>query len=227
MTAERAPLIDEQLLSIITSSRPRAGRDRSPAGDRRLAGLVAGIVTFVLVDPLTHLLVAARDGDRDALGELVGRTQPDVWRFCASIVGVDGADDAAQETYLRAWRSARGFREEASAKTWLLAIARRVCWDQAKKRGTQATRLAAAAPILARASVVDHGEHLALEDLVARLQPERRSAFFLTQVLGLSYQEAAEVCDCPVGTIRSRLARARADLIDAVADNDLGEAHPG
>ncbi|MGH9034928.1 MAG: sigma factor-like helix-turn-helix DNA-binding protein, partial [Acidimicrobiia bacterium] len=49
--------------------------------------------------------------------------------------------------------------------------------------------------------------------LLAGLDPDRRQAFVLTQVLGLSYGETAAVCDCPVGTIRSRVARARADLI--------------
>lgn len=179
------------------------------------------------VDPLTHLLVAARDGDREALGDLVARTQPDVWRFCASIVGADGADDASQETYLRAWRSARGFRAEASARTWILAIARRVCWDQAKKQRTHTARVVAAGPVLAPETVSDPGENVALEDLVARLAPERRSVFYLTQVLGLSYQEAAEVCDCPVGTIRSRLARARGELIGGVSAAELRQAGPG
>jgi RNA polymerase sigma-70 factor (ECF subfamily) len=52
--------------------------------------------------------------------------------------------------------------------------------------------------------------------LIAGLEPERREAFVLTQVVGLSYAEAADVCSCPVGTIRSRVARARADLVDAL-----------
>ena len=54
-----------------------------------------------------------------------------------------------------------------------------------------------------------------LADGLARLAPERRDAFVLTAMAGLSYVEAAKMCGCPVGTIRSRVARARADLIDA------------
>lgn len=179
-----------------------------------LAAAAEATVPLASVDPLTHLLVAARDGDRDALGELVARTQPDVWRFCASVLTRDQADDATQETYLRAWRSASTFRAESSAITWLLAIARRVCWDLARRHRSGDSRLAAAAPVLGPGVTADPGDSVVLEDLVARLSPDRRSAFFLTQVLGLSYQEAAVVCDCPVGTIRSRLARARGDLID-------------
>jgi len=59
--------------------------------------------------------------------------------------------------------------------------------------------------------------------LVAALDPDRRDALLLTQVLGLSYAEAAEVCGCPVGTIRSRVARARDDLIaDTRRDHRTG-----
>jgi RNA polymerase sigma-70 factor (ECF subfamily) len=55
-----------------------------------------------------------------------------------------------------------------------------------------------------------------LDALIAALQPERREAFVLTQLLGMSYDEAADVVGCPIGTIRSRVARARADLIALV-----------
>ena len=57
----------------------------------------------------------------------------------------------------------------------------------------------------------------AVADLLARLDADRREAFVLTQLLGLPYAEAAEVAGCPVGTIRSRVARARADLVDSLA----------
>jgi RNA polymerase sigma-70 factor (ECF subfamily) len=57
-----------------------------------------------------------------------------------------------------------------------------------------------------------------LDDVLARLDDDRRSAFVLTQVLGLQYDEAAEVLDCPVGTIRSRVARARGDLVAMLGD---------
>jgi RNA polymerase sigma-70 factor (ECF subfamily) len=62
----------------------------------------------------------------------------------------------------------------------------------------------------------DPAGSVAMRALVAALEPDRREAFVLTQVVGLSYAEAADVCSCPVGTIRSRVARARADLVDAL-----------
>jgi RNA polymerase sigma-70 factor (ECF subfamily) len=86
------------------------------------------------VDDLTPLLIETARGDRRALHELVEASQSDVWRFCASLVGWSRADDAAQETFVRAWRSAGTFRGDASARTWLLAIARRVCYDQFRRQ---------------------------------------------------------------------------------------------
>jgi len=65
----------------------------------------------------------------------------------------------------------------------------------------------------------DPADAVLLIQLLTGLDPQRRAAFVLTQLLGLSYAEAAEVCGCPVGTIRSRVARARADLIDQVRDD--------
>ena len=60
----------------------------------------------------------------------------------------------------------------------------------------------------------------ALHQFVDGLTDDRREAFVLTQVVGLSYEEAAEVVGCPIGTIRSRVARARIDLLDALREAD-------
>jgi RNA polymerase sigma-70 factor, ECF subfamily len=167
------------------------------------------------VDELTRLLVAGRDGDRLALGAAIRRSQPEVWRLAAHLVGRAEADDVTQEVFLRAYRALPDFRVEASARTWLLAIARRTCAD-AVRRARRHRRLheritgRRAGDETVRA---DDGS-ICLDDLVARLDDDRRSAFVLTQMLGCSYHEAAEVCDAPVGTIRSRVARARAELLE-------------
>ena len=178
------------------------------------------------MDPLSRLALAARDGDRVALAAFVERSQADVWRFCAHQLGREHADDATQETFLRAIGALRSFRGEASARTWLLSIARRVCADVIRRtvrrrnlfrRVTRAARRTAALPARAEAD---------LDDLLAGLHPDRRQAFVLTQVLGLSYEEAAEVCACPVGTIRSRVARARGDLVGWLDDGGRGRRRP-
>jgi RNA polymerase sigma-70 factor (ECF subfamily) len=161
------------------------------------------------VDDLTPLLVAAARGDRKALDELIARSQAEVWRFCASLLDASQADDATQETYLRVWRSAKTFKAESSARTWLFAIARRVCYDQLRRRRRRPE------PVPPReVAVADSTGAFDLRELIGRLEPDRRAAFVLTQLHGLTYQEAADVCGCPVGTIRSRVARARADLLE-------------
>jgi RNA polymerase sigma-70 factor (ECF subfamily) len=83
-----------------------------------------------------------------------------------------------------------------------------------------------ATPLAARAGE-DPASSVAMRALVAALEPERREAFVLTQIVGLSYAEAADVCSCPVGTIRSRVARARADLVSALGGQSAAGAGTG
>ena len=172
---------------------------------------------------LTAVLLRARDGDRAAETALIRRTMPDVWRFCAHLVGDGHADDAVQATYVRALRSMRTFRGDSSAKTWLLGVARNTCLDELRSRGRRqriVERIEAQPQEDAQhdRDVVDRS-HLATS--VRELQLDRREAFVLTQVLGYSYEEAAAVLHCPVGTIRSRVARARQDLAVSVGAGDL------
>jgi RNA polymerase sigma-70 factor (ECF subfamily) len=167
------------------------------------------------VDELTSLARAAGRGDRDALARLVRQTQGDVWRFCAHLVDPAAADDLVQETYLRAIPALRRFRGDSPVRTWLLAIARRVCAAEigARSRDRQlAIRLALAPTAGLGQAPPEPGAQTAVDLLLAALDPDRRAAFVLTQLLGCSYAEAAAVCGCPVGTIRSRVARAREDL---------------
>ena len=173
------------------------------------------------MDALTELLLAARDGDRLAFGAFVRRTQAEVWGMASHLVDRAVADDVAQDVYLRAWRALPRYRADAPARLWLLAIARRTCADAVRGR-VRRRRLDARAALATRPAevVADASGAAELAEAVAGLSPDRRSAFVLTQVLGLAYEEAATVCDCPIGTIRSRVARARADLVAALATAD-------
>lgn len=166
------------------------------------------------MDHLTRALLDARAGDRLAWGTVVRTSQADVWRLCAVLGSRADADDLTQETYVRAVRSLPSYRGDASGRTWLLAIARRVCADavRAQVRRRRRDRSAPDPP----ASVEDPAGAVALEALLAGLDDDQRAAFVLTQVHGCSYAEAAEICGVPVGTIRSRVARARESLVTAV-----------
>lgn len=173
------------------------------------------------MDETTRLLLAAQDGDRFCLAAWIRRTQPEVWRLCSHLVDLQAADDLTQETYLRAWRALPAFRGQSSARTWLLAIARRACADALRVRTRQRRLAERLAPPQAQP---DPAEELALQALLKSLDPDRREAFVLTQLLGLTYDEAAQVCGCPVGTIRSRVARARTKLITSLQTAESQDA---
>ena len=160
------------------------------------------------MDRLTERWIAARDGDRLALSEAIRGSQAEVWRFVAHLVGRDHADDVAQDTYLRAWRALPAFRGDSSARTWLLAIARRAAADAIRREQRRRRRDRAAADLVV-STVSDPAAHHATDALVAALGRDQREAFVLTQVLGLAYDEAAAVCDVPIGTIRSGRTRSR------------------
>ena len=152
---------------------------------------------------------------RDAFLVDAGRHRRELLAHCYRMTGsLHDAEDLVQETYLRALGSIDRYRGDAPVRTWLLAIGRHVCADHVRRRQRQrriVERIVATTP-------ADPGEPgpSPIDDLLDGLDANRREAFVLTQMLGLTYDEAAEVIGCPVGTIRSRVARARADLMDAV-----------
>ncbi len=174
-------------------------------------------------DHVTQLAMAAGRGDRAALTEFIRATQRDVWRMVAYLDGPGSADDLTQETFLRAIGSLPRFSGRSTARTWLLSIARRVVVDQIRYN-TRRPRTAYVADFDDAVGAGHRGSRI--EDMVEirvlldGLQVNRREALVLTQLLGLSYAEAAEVCGCPVGTVRSRVARARDDLLRAAAEDD-------
>ena len=161
-------------------------------------------------DEITALALRARRGDAAAAAAFVRATQADVWRLCAALGSPQQDDDLTQDTYARAFGSLHRFLGRSSARTWLLSIARRACAD-AVRSAVRERRLPADSRVEA-----DPSGGVAIRLLVSALEPDRREAFVLTQVLGLSYAEAADVLSCPIGTIRSRVARARTELMDGL-----------
>jgi RNA polymerase sigma-70 factor (ECF subfamily) len=164
-------------------------------------------------DPLRHLLDAAVEGDDVALAELVRRTQPTVWRLCTALGSAGEESDLVQDTYLRALKALPAYRGEAPVQAWLLSIARRVCADHVRRRQRQRRLI----DKLSRHTTSDSNAPTdSIDDLLASLDADRREAFVLTQFVGLGYEEAAVVLGCPIGTVRSRVSRARAHLLAAV-----------
>jgi RNA polymerase sigma-70 factor, ECF subfamily len=175
---------------------------------------VAGVSARAPDDEITRWALAAKAGDHAAAESFVRATQRDVQRMLAHLSGPAEADDLTQETFLRAMRSLPGFAGRSSARTWLLSIARRVAVDHVRS-AVRRPRTTALEDWNGQGGRFEDG--VLLRHLVEALPADRREAFVATQVLGLSYAEAAEVCDCPIGTIRSRVARAREDLTAALS----------
>ena len=175
---------------------------------------------------ITALALTAARGDQAALERWVRATQADVWRFLAHRTSPAEADDLTQETYLRAFGSLRRFAGRSSSRTWLLSIARRVVVDQVRSASVRPKISGTADWQRAAEDQTARGRAAGFEDLVelgvllAGLDEDRREAIVLTQFLGLSYAEAAEVCGCPVGTVRSRVSRAREDLLRAQGETN-------
>jgi len=167
-------------------------------------------------DPLARYAAAAAEGDGRAVAELVRLTQPAVWQLCTALGSPGETEDLVQETYLRALKAIGHFRGEAPVRLWLLSIARRTCADHVRRRQRRRRLMQRltneAAPLPTAIEMRYDHDH----ELIDTLGPDRRDAFVLTQLVGLSYDEAALVARCPIGTIRSRVARARDDLQAAV-----------
>jgi RNA polymerase sigma-70 factor, ECF subfamily len=167
-------------------------------------------------DEATHWALLARTGDPVATAALVRATQAEVWRFCASLVDSASADDLTQETYLRAFRALPAFEGRSSARTWLFGIARRTCADHVRASVRRRALLRAVGDTGSEVAE-DPASSVGAAELLRRLRPGHREAFVLTQILGLSYAEAADSLGVPIGTIRSRVARARLELISVVS----------
>jgi RNA polymerase sigma-70 factor (ECF subfamily) len=184
---------------------------------------------------ITEWALAARGGDGEAFERFVRATRIDVWRFVAHLCAdAQGAEDLAQETYLRTLTALPRFEGRSCARTWLLSIARRVVADRyraaaARPRLTDGPNWHAEAERSQPGGLPGFEEGVALLDLLSSLDAPRRQAFVLTQVLGLPYAVAADAVGCPIGTIRSRVARARAvmtSLLHAAEDTSQAGGEP-
>ncbi|MEU8825994.1 sigma-70 family RNA polymerase sigma factor [Streptomyces sp. NPDC048636] len=172
---------------------------------------------------VTAWALAARDGDPDAVERFVRATRRDVRRFVLHLSSdPHAADDLTQETYLRALTGLPTFAGRSSARTWLLSIARRVVIDRYRRAAARPRLLDTDdwQEVAERAQPVGlpgFDEGVALLDLLEELAPARREMFLLTQLLGLPYADAAEATGCPIGTVRSRVARAREEMTALLA----------
>ena len=168
----------------------------------------------------TTLAGRAASGDEAAFELIVRRHADRVWRLARSVLSDDfAAEDAVQETFLKAHRSLGAFRGDAALSTWLLSICHRTCLDRVRRREAEVVPIERLRD--RRSTDTQPDLSVAIEQALPTLSNEERRAFQLVDVLGFSRAEAADIEQVPASTLRSRLARARERLVNALQDDDM------
>lgn len=173
-------------------------------------------------EPDPRTIRAAAGGDEVAFTALVRDAQPHVWRFLRHLLGdPDRAADVTQETFIRVHRSLAGFRFESRFTTWLFRIARNAAVDEQRREARRPWSLGEDPP---PTSGGDGSLGTELRAALASLEADLRDPFVLVEVFGMRYREAAEVLAWPLGTVKSRVHRARLELVRWF---DAGELRAG
>ena len=171
---------------------------------------------------------AALTGDREAFGQLVERYQSPVKRLLFNLTGGDAelSKDLAQDTFVKAWLGIGSFRAAAGFSTWLYRIAYNVFVDSSRRRkivfervpATVSSVTAAAASHLA-VPPAENDPGIDLMEALSVLGEEERAAVLLFYVEDMTIVKMAKVMGCPVGTIKSRIWRARKKLSQYFSDS--------
>ena len=175
-----------------------------------------------MADDEIALIDRSRTGDTRAFDLLVDAYQDRIYHLVYRITGNQSdAQDAAQEAFVKAYRSLGSFRSQAAFSTWLHRIAVNAAMDIVRRRRPRvADPLEAAVP--AADPLADGAERVEIRQrihrAIAALPVEQRMVVILRDVQGWTYEEIAGVVQAPIGTVRSRLARGREALRMALAD---------
>lgn len=180
----------------------------------------AALPGALVEDPLAPLIQRILGGEMDAFEDLVAHTEARILALAWRMLGDRHlAEDAAQETYLRVFRSLHRFRADERFEGWLVGIAVNVCRDLARKRGPQpwpldAMDLLASDPATmdAEESTLWHQRRALVQQALERLPEAERAALVLRDLEGLSSEEAARILGVRPVTIRSQAASARAKV---------------
>ncbi len=179
-----------------------------------------------MINPEPEWLTAAQHGNSDAFCNLVEAFQRPVYNLCYRMLGdPDEAEDAAQETFLRAYNGIKRYDSQRPFSTWLLSIAAHYCIDQIRRR--RFTTLSFdQMPYLdppdltpgPEASTVAGETQRRVQTLLASLNPQDRAAVVMLYWYDFSYEEIAAALGLTVSAVKSRLHRARHELADLWAD---------
>jgi RNA polymerase sigma-70 factor (ECF subfamily) len=175
-------------------------------------------------EPHPQVVAKARRGDPVAFESLVRSFQGDVWRLWFHLLGNSAmADDVTQDAFVRAFRFLHRYRGDSKFSTWLFSIARNCALDEVRRnqRRRKVTDIIEAQP--ERAPVrTELG--IEVREAVTSLPLQLREPLVMIDILGLSYAEVAETMGIPVGTVKSRVHRAR-DTVARVLTDEIQEGN--
>ena len=148
--------------------------------------------------------------------ELLGSI-PNLRAFAVSLAGSsERADDLVQETLMKAWAKFDTFQEGTNLRAWLFTILRNEFYSQVRKRGREVEDAEGtyAARLASQPAQTGHMDLSDFRTALNKLPADQREALILVGASGFSYEEAADICECAVGTIKSRVSRARTRLAE-------------
>lgn len=183
------------------------------------------------------LLQQAQEGDRRAFEGLIGLHSPKVYNLALGYTGRHhDAEEIAQTVFVKVWKALPQFRGASAFSTWLYRLTLNACTDhyrrERKRRGDLSLDDPDLAPIRDAAPspeeiVIQREEEAILRKALAELPEQHRVILILREMDGLDYQEIAQVLELQVGTVKSRLARARRALREKLlAEGNLLDAPP-
>ena len=176
-----------------------------------------------------EMIARCKKGDREAFNKLMETYQKQVFNISYGMLSdYEDASDAAQEVFVKVWRSIAGFKGEASFKTWLYRICANVCNDILRKRqrrgmtvslddDSSAAELLSELPTPEDSLEVNERQRL-VRRAIDSLSNEFITVIVLSELQQLSYEEVANVLKIPTGTVKSRLNRARNALRKKLSD---------
>jgi RNA polymerase sigma-70 factor (ECF subfamily) len=186
-----------------------------------------------------QLVKKCLQGDSQAFEELAIKYQNKIYALSYRYMGnEEDAYDMAQEAFIKAYRSLRSFKGDSSFGTWMYRIATNVCLDELRRRKRRIIPLSLDEPLATRdgdevekeiadtsptADIIYEQKELSqyIQQVLDEMKPDHKSTIILRDIMDLTYDEIAQVLNCSIGTVKSRLSRAREALRKKLGEREL------